>query len=114
MAGLHVVDTRHLIFNADDFGVSTGVNRGILHAHTQGVLTSASAMVTGRAIDEAVNISRDHPSLSVGLHWDVWGEDERSFDVDDGEAVCEELRVQLSRFQDLFGRNPTHLDSHKH
>ncbi len=68
---------RFLIFNADDFGASTGVNRGILECHTRGVVTSASLMVTGRAAREAVAMSRDHPGLSVGLHWDVWGEDER-------------------------------------
>ena len=105
---------KFLIFNADDFGASTGVNRGIIHAHTHGVVTSTSLMVTGHAVQEAVALSRQHPSLAVGLHWDVWGEDERAFDADDAEAVRDELRVQLRRFQDLVGRDPTHLDSHKH
>jgi predicted glycoside hydrolase/deacetylase ChbG (UPF0249 family) len=54
--------TKFLIFNADDFGASTGVNRGILECHTRGVVSSTSLMVTGRAVREAVSISRDHPA----------------------------------------------------
>jgi predicted glycoside hydrolase/deacetylase ChbG (UPF0249 family) len=105
---------KNLIFNADDFGASTGVNRGILECHTRGVLTSASLMVTGRAVDEAVAMSRDHPRLAVGLHWDVWGEDEREFDIEDIPAVRAEFRRQLDRFHHLLGRMPTHIDSHRH
>src|SRR4051812_27720069 len=47
-----------LIFNADDFGASTGVNRGILECHTRGVVTSTSLIVTGRAVQEAISMSR--------------------------------------------------------
>src|SRR6185437_11280085 len=59
---------KHVIFNADDFGASAGINRGVLECHTRGVLTSASLMVTGRATREAAAMSRDHPALAVGLH----------------------------------------------
>jgi predicted glycoside hydrolase/deacetylase ChbG (UPF0249 family) len=106
--------TRKVIFNADDFGASTGVNRGILDSHTRGVVTSASLMVTGRAVREAVAMSRDHPGLAVGLHWDVWGEDEREFDTHDAAAVRDEIRRQLDEFDRLLGRLPTHIDSHRH
>lgn len=105
---------KHLIFNADDFGASTGVNRGILKGHTDGVVTSTSLMVTGRAVQEAVSMSRDHPALAVGLHWDVWGEDEREFDTSDVPAVREEFRRQLDEFGNLLSRMPTHIDSHRH
>ena len=105
---------RYLIFDADDFGASAGVNRGILECHTRGVVTSASLMVTGRAVHEAVAMSRDHPELAVGLHWDVWGEDERVFDIDDPRAVRDEFRRQLDEFHRLLGRMPTHVDSHRH
>jgi predicted glycoside hydrolase/deacetylase ChbG (UPF0249 family) len=106
--------SKYLIVNADDFGASTGVNRGILECHERGVVTSTSLMVTGRAVDEAVAISRDHPALAVGLHWDVWGEDEREFDTENVPAVCAEFRRQLEEFQRLMGRMPTHIDSHRH
>jgi chitin disaccharide deacetylase len=105
---------RYVIFNADDFGASTGINRGIVEAHTRGVVTSASLMVTGRACPEAAALARDHPDLAVGLHWDVWGEDERSFDLGDEGAVRAEVRRQLDDFHRLVGRAPTHVDSHKH
>jgi len=105
---------KHLIFNADDFGASTGVNRGILDCHTRGVVTSTSLMVTGRAAAEAVSMSRDHPALAVGLHWDVWGEDEREFDIQDIPAARDEFRRQVDEFHRLLGRLPTHIDSHRH
>ncbi len=105
---------QYLIFNADDFGASTGVNRGILECHTRGVVTSASLMVTGRAVQEAIAMSREHPALSIGLHWDVWGEDERYFDLADSQAVRDEFQRQLDLFHRLLGRLPTHVDSHRH
>jgi predicted glycoside hydrolase/deacetylase ChbG (UPF0249 family) len=105
---------KFLIVNADDFGASTGVNRGILECHTCGVVTSTSLMVTGRAVAEAVSMSRDHPALAVGLHWDVWGEDERNFDLENLPAVRDEFRRQLEAFHRLLGRPPTHVDSHRH
>ena len=105
---------RYLIFNADDFGASTGVNRGILDCHTRGVLTSTSLMVTGLAAREAVSMSRDHPALAIGLHWDVWGEDEREFDLSDTAAVRNEFRRQLEIFHQMMGCMPTHIDSHRH
>jgi predicted glycoside hydrolase/deacetylase ChbG (UPF0249 family) len=105
---------KYLVVNADDFGASTGVNRGILECHTSGVVTSTSLMVTGRAASEAVAMSRDHPALAIGLHWDVCGEDEREFDTDDLPAVREEFHRQLDEFHRLLGRLPTHVDSHRH
>jgi predicted glycoside hydrolase/deacetylase ChbG (UPF0249 family) len=105
---------KYLIVNGDDFGASVGVNGGVLECHTRGVLTSTSLMVTGRAVQDAVAISRDHPALGVGLHWDVWGEDEREFDLSDLEAVRDEFRRQLDEFARLMGRMPTHVDSHRH
>jgi predicted glycoside hydrolase/deacetylase ChbG (UPF0249 family) len=105
---------KYLIVNADDFGASTGVNRGIRECHTHGMVTSTSLMVTGRALDEALSIARDHPALAVGLHWDVWGEDEREFDLDNLAAVRDEFRRQLEAFHARLGRMPTHVDSHRH
>jgi len=108
------MNVKHLIVNADDFGASAGVNRGIVDCHTRGIVTSTSLMVTGRAVQEAVAMSRDLPRLAIGLHWDVWGEDEREFDVEDVGAVRNEFRRQLEEFVSLMGRLPTHVDSHRH
>jgi len=105
---------KFLVVNADDFGASTGINRGIVEGHVRGIVTSASLMVTGRALGEAVSLSEEHPALSVGLHWDVWGEDEREFDVRDHGAVRDEFHRQMDEFHRRLGRLPTHIDSHRH
>jgi predicted glycoside hydrolase/deacetylase ChbG (UPF0249 family) len=105
---------KHLIFNADDFGASEGVNRGIVECHRRGVVTSTTFMVTGRAAREAAALSRDCPALAIGLHFDVWGEDEREFDIHNRPAVRDEFRRQLDEFLRLMGRPPTHVDSHRH
>ena len=60
--------TRYLILNADDFGYSAEVNQAILHAHCQGVLTSASLMVAEAGFADAVTVARRTPTLGVGLH----------------------------------------------
>lgn len=60
--------SRRLIVSADDFGMSSGVNTGVLRGHTQGILTQASLMVNGEAAAEAVAIALRTPTLAVGLH----------------------------------------------
>ena len=106
--------TKYLIVNADDFGASTGINRGIIECHQRGIVTSTSFMTTGHATQEAVELARENPNLSGGLHFDVWGEDEREFDLNDTTALRIEFQKQLEDFQRLFGRPPSHVDSHRH
>ena len=57
-----------IVLNADDFGASASINTAIVRAHRQGVLTSASLIVTGDAAAEAVALAREAPELAVGLH----------------------------------------------
>ncbi|MGH7410788.1 MAG: hopanoid biosynthesis-associated protein HpnK [Candidatus Methylomirabilis sp.] len=57
-----------LIVTGDDFGLSPAVNRAIVMAHQEGLLTSASLMVNGPAAAEAIALARAHPTLAVGLH----------------------------------------------
>jgi len=59
---------RRLIVSADDFGMSPGVNAGVLRAHRDGILTETSLMVNGAAASEAVGMAQRTPSLGVGLH----------------------------------------------
>jgi len=59
---------RRLIVNADDFGLTPGVNRAIAQAHRGGVVTSSTLMATGIAFDDAVAVARSLPRLSVGCH----------------------------------------------
>jgi chitin disaccharide deacetylase len=106
--------SRLLIVNADDFGACEGVNRGIVECHRDGIVTSTSLMVTGAAAEEAAQLARENEALSIGLHWDVIGEDERDFDLGDERAVRAEFAAQLERFYSLMDRGPTHVDSHRH
>ncbi|HLC16064.1 MAG TPA: hopanoid biosynthesis-associated protein HpnK [Thermodesulfovibrionia bacterium] len=59
---------RYLIVNGDDFGSCKAINKGIVLAHENGILTSASLMAGGREFDEAVAIAKAHPNLGVGIH----------------------------------------------
>jgi predicted glycoside hydrolase/deacetylase ChbG (UPF0249 family) len=106
--------TRSVIFNADDFGAAPGINRGIVHCHTAGVLTSTSLMVDARAAPAAAKLARAHPALAVGLHWDLDGKRAPAPDLGDPAAVRAELERQLAAAERLLGRPPTHLDSHHH
>jgi predicted glycoside hydrolase/deacetylase ChbG (UPF0249 family) len=111
-----------LIVNADDFGLSAGVNAGIVQAHEHGIVTSASLMVRQAAAEEAAALARRLPRLAVGLHIDLWesvfrdGEWARLYSWTDDEldAIEREVQAQLARFRDLMGRDPEHLDTHQH
>jgi hopanoid biosynthesis associated protein HpnK len=59
---------RRLIVNADDFGLTSGVNRGIIEAHTHGIVTSSTLMACGAKSQEAVDLASRAPQLSVGCH----------------------------------------------
>lgn len=125
---------RVLIVNADDFGLSKGQNYGIVEAYRNGVVTSTTALVNGEAIDHAAQLSRELPALGVGMHfvltlgkpvsempgltrdgllgkwiWQMAEEDTLPLD-----EIAHELACQYQRFIDVFGREPTHLDSHHH
>jgi predicted glycoside hydrolase/deacetylase ChbG (UPF0249 family) len=115
--------TRYLIVNADDFGLSPGVNRGIIMAHEQGIVTSTSIMVRWPAAPAAAAYARAHPRLSLGLHLDLgewtyrnenWVPLYQVVPPDDIGAVASEAAEQLATFRSLLGRNPSHLDSHQH
>jgi len=63
---------RRLIINADDFGLTPGVNRAIAEAHARGIVTSATLMANSRALDEAAGLARSmtggESCFSVGCH----------------------------------------------
>jgi chitin disaccharide deacetylase len=105
---------KFLIVNADDFGYSRGINRGIVEAHNRGVVTSATTIVNAAATEDAVRLAAENPGLSIGLHVNFTNEGERLVEFDDPELCRAELRRQFDRFVALFGRLPTHLDSHQH
>jgi chitin disaccharide deacetylase len=115
--------SRAAIVNADDFGQSAGINRGIVEAHERGIVTSASLMVRWHTAPAAAAYARAHPRLSVGLHVDLgesiyrggeWISLYERVNRRDARAVEAEIRGQLSLCRELLRRDPTHLDSHQH
>lgn len=131
---------KRLIVNADDFGLTNGVNRGIVVAHREGILTSTSLLANGLAFDDAVASSRQLPHLSVGVHLNISAGTPVSpagripsllnehgqlhigpFRVWIGiltgqirlEDIRSECRAQILKVFDA-GLTPTHLDGHLH
>ena len=131
---------KELILNADDFGLTHGVNEGIIRAHREGILTSTTLMANGSAFDGATSLARANPALGVGCHLVLVG----------GTSVCSpskipslagksgmlpkslpllviglssgkirskeielELRAQIEKII-AAGITPSHLDTHKH
>ena len=131
---------RRMIINADDFGLSRAVNRGILEAFRHGLLTSTTMLVNHNHFEDAVAIARQNPDLPVGIHLSLlWGRP-----VSDPERVpclvgrdgCFPRRLTVLARRHLLGRlvpvqvrrefgaqvrkfidaglPPTHVDTHKH
>jgi len=130
-----------LIPNADDFGLTHGINRAIAELHSAGAISSATLMASGAAVDDAVEVARAHPTLGVGCHIvltdgapvsppssirSLLGPDGKNFRpslVDFVQAlllgrinedeIAREALAQVERLQ-RAGIHPTHLDTHKH
>lgn len=110
---LGVSEDRFLIVNADDLGLSATVNEGILTAHDHGIVTSTSLMVLRDHASGAAEALVAHPNLATGLHL----ERRSSFvhpAANKGRTPDADCREQLEGFRRLTGRDPTHVDSHKH
>ena len=99
---------KYLIVNADDFGASHGINRGIVEAHQRGILTSTSLLVDTPWSQEAASLARAVPDLSVGLHVDL----RTTGQAWDADSCRGEILRQWACFERLMGRPPSHLDSH--
>jgi hopanoid biosynthesis associated protein HpnK len=132
---------RRLIINADDFGLTVGVNRAIVEAHQRGVVTSATMMANASAMQDAVARARE-AGLSVGCHVvlidgapmlppkavssllvgdgagarfrDGWvGFASRALRKRlDEDQIAAEVEVQIRKIQQTL--RVTHVDSHKH
>jgi predicted glycoside hydrolase/deacetylase ChbG (UPF0249 family) len=125
-----------LIVNADDFGLTAGVSRGILRAHREGLVTSTTVLASLPAQPELDVAAIALPGLGLGLHFNLtWGRPVSppasvpSLVDGDGrfgrdlaalgvrvrpDEVRREADAQIEAFARRFGRAPTHLDSHHH
>jgi hopanoid biosynthesis associated protein HpnK len=131
---------KELILNADDFGLTRGVNEGIIRAHRDGILTSATLMASSRAFDDAVARAKAAPTLGVGCHLVLVGgtavsrpQEIPSLVDSDGRLprtlpqlvarlssgsvrpreIETELRSQIEKIR-RAGIEVTHVDTHKH
>ena len=130
-----------LILNADDFGLTPGINRAVAELHIAGALTSATLMATGSAFDDAVRIARELPTLGVGCHVvlldgtpvsdpasipTLLGPDRRTLRPSlahfvgdlitrriDPADIAREALAQVEKLQ-RAGIRVTHFDTHKH
>src|SRR5262245_56349229 len=100
---------RYLVVNADDFGHSATINIGIIESHRAGTVTSASLMIRQPAAAEAVELSRAHPGLSIGLHLDLgewrphfgeWMPVYEVVELTDRAATQHEVARQIQAFYD--------------
>jgi chitin disaccharide deacetylase len=132
---------RRLIINADDFGLTAGVNRAIVQGHLNGVVSSTTVMACGQRFEDAAALARQAPGLSVGCHLvlvdgtaaasaaqipSLLGASDGHFrekllnfaclamagKLDPGEIEAEAM-AQIQKLQKA-GIAVSHLDSHKH
>lgn len=125
-----------LIFNADDFGLTEGVNLGILKAFRDGVVRSTTLMVNMPFAKDAVKIAKQNPELGVGVHLTitagspVLNKKNSLLDAEgkfhnkdllydytvelDTEELYDEWKAQIEKFIQLMKDKPTHIDSHHH
>ncbi|HET9838556.1 MAG TPA: ChbG/HpnK family deacetylase [Candidatus Angelobacter sp.] len=129
---------RRLIINADDFGLTSGVNRAIAEANHSGVLTSATMMANARAFSEAAAMANARPGLKTGCHVVLIDGEPVSAGLASltngssrfhtslkefavaavrrqlsAEEIQREAEAQIGKIQAL-GLTLTHIDSHKH
>jgi predicted glycoside hydrolase/deacetylase ChbG (UPF0249 family) len=119
-----------VIFHGDDFGLTSGVNEGVIRAFHDGILTSASIIPCTQASDEAIGLARTNPDLDVGIH--LVYTDEKSLHVSNErfpsrqrllidlltgqrtiQQVEKEWRTQIEKILSA-GIRVSHLDSHQH
>jgi len=130
--------TKRVIVNADDLGFSPGITAGVLQAHHEGVVTSATLTANMPDAEAAVRALAEAPNLGVGVHLNACqgpclsGGGGALADADGVmrrsaaavvlaclcrpgllEAVEAEFEAQIQWALD-HGLRPTHLDSHRH
>jgi predicted glycoside hydrolase/deacetylase ChbG (UPF0249 family) len=130
-----------LILNADDFGLTRGINRAVAELHAAGALTSATLMANGPAFDDAVTVAHAHPGLGVGCHIvltdgtpvsppetipTLLGKDRKNFRPNATDFFIAVLRGRVSEAEierealaqmlklQAAGISVTHVDTHKH
>lgn len=101
---------RRLLVDADDFGMSPGVNKGIIEAIQHGIVRNTGVMVNYKHASDARFLLREYPYISLGIHFCIedqqmiWGPIQK---------VEQELDAQVQRFISLVGSPPTYFNGHR-
>jgi predicted glycoside hydrolase/deacetylase ChbG (UPF0249 family) len=122
-----LIAPRKLVVNADDFGFTPDVNRGILDAHRDGILTATTLMANGEAFDDAARMARQTPTLDIGCHLVLIGGRSlvsgKAFPRSVPQLLWALVRGELNPYREMAaqvrciraaGFEPSHLDTHKH
>ena len=130
-----------LIVNADDFGLHSAVNAGIIDGHRRGIITSTSLMAGGEAFTEAVSMAKQNPKLGIGIHITLVGGVKPVCDSSEVSSLLtpegvfpenyvefikriysgkinyselrKEIHAQIAQIMDT-GLRVTHIDGHQH
>ncbi|HIU64228.1 MAG TPA: ChbG/HpnK family deacetylase, partial [Candidatus Avacidaminococcus intestinavium] len=132
---------KYLIVNADDFGLNSEINVGIIKGHQKGIISSTSLMCSAPAFEQAVTYARANPKLGIGIHLTLVGgvapvlssaklttllDENGLFYRDYGAFLCKYLGKQIKKAEikaELAaqiekalqtGLTITHVDSHQH
>ncbi|HDG97268.1 MAG TPA: ChbG/HpnK family deacetylase [Desulfobacterales bacterium] len=99
-----------LLVDADDFGMSPGVNKGIIKAIQHGIVRNTGVMVNYEHANDARFLLREYPYVSLGIHFCIedqqmiWGPIQK---------IEQELDAQVQRFISLVGSPPTYFNGHR-
>jgi predicted glycoside hydrolase/deacetylase ChbG (UPF0249 family) len=132
-------NSKYLIVNADDYGRTPGVSKGIREAHLRGIVTSTTVMMNMPRVEAELDLAaKDAPRLGLGVHlvltsgaplsgsnvvssitagWDRFptlAEFTENLGAVNAEQAASEWDAQIRKFVKVTGRNPDHLDSHHH
>lgn len=121
-----------LIINADDFGFSESINRGIIESYKQGLISSTTLMMNMPGTKNAIELYKENEGLGLGVHLNLtkgkpltggtktltkekgefhYIQDEQKLTFLDQEEAYKELKAQIESFI-AFGIKPSHLDNH--
>jgi chitin disaccharide deacetylase len=131
--------TTRLIINADDYGRSASISRGIRYAHLLGMVTSSTCMMNMPSVVDDIKIAlKETPNLGLGVHLvltsgkpllpasklpNLTAPDGRFYKPDifinlapslDAAIIKEEWHAQIEKFISAAGKKPSHIDSHHH
>lgn len=120
-----------VIINADDFGYTKAVTEGIIEGYHRGIIRSTTALCNMGYVEYGKKLLKDCPDLAVGVHLTLTlgkslTENQTLTDefgyfykpemlrehMFDPQEVYLEFKAQIEKYIEIFGRKPSHLDSH--